>query len=200
MGKWALRTACEQMIAWQAQGLPRLSVAVNLSARQFADPNLLADIVEVIEATGIDPDLLELEITESMLMQNVENAISTLTALANKGVRLAIDDFGTGYSSLYTLKRFPLTTLKVDRSFIRDVPGKLEDMAITEAIIAMGRSLRMTVVAEGVEKKEQLDYLDDHGCDEIQGYYFSKPLPAAECAALLSRARPPSRHAHARAS
>ena len=189
LGRWVLRTACEQIVAWQQQGLPRLSVAVNLSARQFGDPHLLQDIVKVIEETGIDPDLLELEITESMLMHNVEKAIAIMTALANRGVRLAIDDFGTGYSSLYTLKRFPLTTLKVDRSFIRDVPGKQGDMAITEAIIAMGRSLRMRVVAEGVETKEQFDYLVGQGCDEIQGYYFSKPLPAEECAVLLGLAR-----------
>jgi diguanylate cyclase (GGDEF)-like protein/PAS domain S-box-containing protein len=188
IGKWVLRAACEQALAWRQQGLPRLGVSVNLSARQFADPDLLRDIVGVVEATGVDPDLLELEITESMLMQNIEKAIATLTALADRGIRLAIDDFGTGYSSLYALKRFPLTTLKIDRSFIRDVPGKRDDMAITDAIVAMGRSLRMTVIAEGVERKDQVEYLDGQGCDEIQGYYVSKPLPAQELAAFLRRA------------
>ena len=189
IGKWALRTACEQTLAWQRQGLPPVSMAVNLSARQFGDGDLVEDILSVVEETGIDPHLLELEITESMLMHNVEKALGILTTLAKKGIRFAVDNFGAGHSSLDTLKRFPLTTLKIDRSCIRDLPGKQGDLAITGAIIAMGRSVRMTVVATGVEKKEQLEYLDSQGCDEIQGYYFSRPLPAQECAAFLAHAR-----------
>jgi EAL domain-containing protein (putative c-di-GMP-specific phosphodiesterase class I) len=133
----------------------------------------------------MDPTLLELEITESMLMQNVEKAIGMLASLSSRGIRLAIDDFGTGYSSLSTLKRFPINTIKVDRSFIRDLPGTPEDRAITDAIIAMGRTLSMTVIAEGVETKAQADYLRGKTCDEFQGFYFRKPMAAAELAALL---------------
>jgi EAL domain-containing protein (putative c-di-GMP-specific phosphodiesterase class I) len=158
---------------------------VNLSPRQFADENLLRDINAILEETAMEPVLLELEITESMLMQNVEKAIATLASLGSRGVRLAIDDFGTGYSSLSTLKRFPINTIKVDRSFVRDLPGAPEDRAITDAVIAMGRSLSMTVIAEGVETKAQADYLRARTCDEFQGFYFRKPLPAAELAALL---------------
>jgi diguanylate cyclase (GGDEF)-like protein len=186
IGKWVLRTACAQNKAWLDQGMPRLSMAVNLSARQFSDENLLRDINSILEETGMDPTLLELEITESMLMQNVEKAIGTLTSLNSKGIRLAIDDFGTGYSSLSTLKRFPINTIKVDRSFIRDLPGEPNDKALTDAIIAMGRSLNMTVIAEGVETKEQADYLRSQACDEYQGFYFRKPMPADELAALIS--------------
>jgi len=185
IGKWVLRTACRQQKAWQDQGLPRLSVAVNLSARQFSDENLLQDITSIVKESGMDPTLLELEITESMLMNNVEKAIQTLDALNDMGIRLAIDDFGTGYSSLSTLKRFPINTIKVDRSFIRDLPGGADDKAITEAIIAMGRALSMTVIAEGVETKEQADYLRGQSCDEFQGFYFNKPMPADELAKLL---------------
>jgi diguanylate cyclase len=185
IGKWVLRTACAQNKAWQDQGLPRLSIAVNLSARQFADENLLRDVISILEETGLDPTLLELEITESMLMQNVEKAMATLLSFSDRGIRLAIDDFGTGYSSLSTLKRFPVNTIKVDRSFIRDLPGEPEDKAITEAIIAMARTLSMTVIAEGVETKEQADCLRGQACDEFQGFYFKKALPADELAALM---------------
>jgi diguanylate cyclase (GGDEF)-like protein len=185
IGKWVLRSACAQSKAWLDQGLPRLSMAVNISPRQFSDENLLRDITAILEETAMDPTLLELEITESMLMQNVEKAIGILASLSNRGIRLAIDDFGTGYSSLSTLKRFSINTIKVDRSFIRDLPGAPEDRAITEAIIAMGRTLSMTVIAEGVETKAQADYLREKTCDEFQGYYFRKPMAAAELAALL---------------
>ncbi|HMH17461.1 MAG TPA: EAL domain-containing protein [Burkholderiales bacterium] len=185
IGKWVLRTACRQQKAWQDQGLPQMSVAVNLSARQFSDENLLQDITAIVKESGMDPTLLELEITESMLMHNVEKAIRTLDALNDMGIRLAIDDFGTGYSSLSTLKRFPINTIKVDRSFIRDLPGGVDDHAITDAIIAMGRTLGMTVIAEGVETKEQADYLREQSCDEFQGFYFKKPMPANELVKLL---------------
>ena len=185
IGRWVLRTACAQSRAWRDQGLPPLSMAVNLSPRQFSDENLLRDIGAILEETQMDPTLLELEITETMLMQNVEKAVAILASLSARGIRLAIDDFGTGYSSLATLKRFPINTIKVDRSFIRDLPGAPEDRAITEAIIAMGRSLSMTVIAEGVETKAQADYLREQTCDEFQGFYFRKPMAAHELAALL---------------
>jgi diguanylate cyclase (GGDEF)-like protein len=185
IGKWVLRTACAQNKAWLDQGLPPMNMAVNLSARQFSDENLLRDITAILEETGMEPSLLELEITESMLMQNVEKAIGTMHAINARGIRLAIDDFGTGYSSLSTLKRFPINTIKVDRSFIRDLPGEPDDKAITNAIIAMGHSLSMTVIAEGVETKEQADYLRGQACDEFQGFYFRKAMPADELAALI---------------
>ena len=185
IGKWVLKTACMQIKAWQHDGLPPLSVAVNLSARQFSDVNLLHDITSTLAESGIDPALLELEITESMLMHDIEKAIGIMRALAEMGVRLAIDDFGTGYSSLSTLKRFPINTIKVDRSFIRDIAANAEDNAITGAIIAMGRSLSLTVIAEGVETAEQLDFLRAHACDEFQGFYCSKAVPAVEFLALL---------------
>jgi len=185
IGRWVLKTACMQNRKWQNEGLPRLTVAVNLSARQFSDENLLQDITSTLDECGMDPALLELEITESMLMHDVEKAIGTMRALTDKGIRLALDDFGTGYSSLSTLKRFPINTIKVDRSFIRDVAANAEDNAITGAIIAMGRSLSLNVIAEGVETEEQLDFLRAHACDEFQGFYCSKAVPAVEFLALL---------------
>jgi EAL domain-containing protein (putative c-di-GMP-specific phosphodiesterase class I) len=162
-------------------------MAVNLSARQFSDPFLLQDIGDVLRDTGMDPKLLELEITEGMVIQHPDKAIELLRAIKALGVRLAIDDFGTGYSSLGQLKHFPLDTLKVDRSFIRDIPNDSEDRAITEAIIAMGKTLSLTVVAEGVETAEQERFLREHACDEMQGYYFSKPVAAAQFADLMRR-------------
>jgi EAL domain-containing protein (putative c-di-GMP-specific phosphodiesterase class I) len=140
-----------------------------------------------LDETGMPPELLELEVTESSVMHNIERAVQVLTALKAMGVRLAIDDFGTGYSSLSQLKRFPIDTLKVDRSFIREIPDDPEDRAIAEAIIAMGRTLSLTVVAEGVETHEQQEFLRRHGCDQMQGFYFSKPIAAEEFAELLQR-------------
>jgi len=176
IGKWVLLTACRQNIEWQNQGLPPICMAVNLSPRQFDDSSLLNDIAATLHETGMDPHLLELEITESMLVHHPERAIKILTAIKQMGVRLAIDDFGTGYSSLGQLKNFPIDTLKVDRSFIRDLETNSADKTITEAIIAMGKTLSLTVVAEGVETQEQADFLRNHACDEMQGYYFSKPI------------------------
>src|SRR6266581_2056248 len=187
LGKWVLHTACAQSVAWLREGLPPLHMAVNLSARQFADEDLVKDIAAALENTGLQPELLELELTESMVIQNTERAGRVLAEIKKMGVRLAIDDFGVGYSSLTHLKRFPIDTLKVDRSFIRDLPQDLEDKAITEAIIAMGKSLNLTVVAEGVETLEQQTFLHDHACDEMQGYFFSKPIPGGEFAELLRK-------------
>ena len=191
IGKWVLTEACAQAVAWQRQGLPPIAMSVNISARQFADDSLLDDVGGALAACGLAPDLLELELTESMVVQNAERAASLLAALKKTGVRLAIDDFGIGYSSLTQLKRFPIDTLKVDRSFIRDIPQDVEDKAITEAIIAMGKSLNLTVIAEGVETLEQQTFLREHDCDEMQGYYFSKPIPAAAFAELLRARRGP---------
>jgi diguanylate cyclase (GGDEF)-like protein/PAS domain S-box-containing protein len=185
IGKWVLHTACAQNVAWQRQGLPAICMAVNLSVRQFADPHLLDDIAAVLRETGMEPQLLELEITEGMVVHHPEQTVKLLAAIKQMGVRLAIDDFGTGYSSLGQLKNFPIDTLKVDRSFIRDLATNAGDKAITEAIIAMGKTLSLTVVAEGVETVEQATFLREHACDEMQGYYFSKPIAADEFAVFL---------------
>jgi diguanylate cyclase (GGDEF)-like protein len=185
IGKWVLRTACLQNVAWQNQGLPRLSIAVNLTARQFTDEHLLADVTAIIAATGMDPHLLELEITESMLIHNVADTRRILTGLKALGIRIAIDDFGTGYTSLATLQRFPLDTIKIDRSLIRDIDGTTEDTGLADAIIAMGKSLSLTVVAQGVETRDQAEFLRTHACDELQGFYFKRPLPADQFTKLL---------------
>ena len=188
LGKWVLKRACEQNMTWQRRGLPKIVMSVNLSPRQFKDSRLLADIAEVLEETGMDPGLLELEITESMIMHDVEHAARKVAAIKQLGVRLAIDDFGTGYSSLSQLKRFPIDTLKVDRSFVRDIPDSAEDEAITAAIISLGKTLGVTVVAEGVENEQQHDFLRKHACDEMQGFYFSKPCHPDAFAELLAAA------------
>jgi diguanylate cyclase (GGDEF)-like protein/PAS domain S-box-containing protein len=185
IGKWVLETACAQSMAWQRDGLLPIGMAVNLSARQFADENLLKNVAAALRETGLAPELLELEITESMVMQNAEQAIKLLTAIKKMGVRLAIDDFGTGYSSMALLKRFPIDVLKIDRSFICEIPKNAEDNAIAEAIINMGKALSLIVVAEGIETSEQETFLRNHGCDEIQGYYFSRPLAHDEFAEFL---------------
>jgi diguanylate cyclase (GGDEF)-like protein/PAS domain S-box-containing protein len=185
IGKWVLNTACAQNVAWQRDGLPPLSMAVNLSARQFNHEDLVKDIADALKNSGMKPELLELELTESMVIQNPERAGKVLAEIKKMGVRLAIDDFGVGYSSLTHLKRFPIDTLKVDRSFIHDLPQDPEDKAICQAIIAMGKSLNLTVVAEGVETLEQQTFLHDNNCDEMQGFFFSKPIPSDQFAALL---------------
>jgi diguanylate cyclase (GGDEF)-like protein len=188
IGKWVLRTACLQNVAWQNQGLPRLRMAVNLTARQFTDELLLPDIAVILSDTGMDATLLELEISENLLMHNVDKTLRILGGLKDMGVRIAVDDFGIGYFSIATLKRFPLDTIKIDRSFIRGVTSACEDRNLTGAIIAMGRSLSLNVVAQGVETKEQTEFLRRNDCDDVQGFYLDKPLPAAQIAELL-RAR-----------
>jgi len=185
IGRWVLMTACKQNVAWQNEGLPPICVAVNISARQFMSKDFLSDIREALSESGMSPALLELEITESMVMHQVDQAVALLYEMKQLGVRIAIDDFGTGYSSLAQLKRFPIDTLKVDRSFIREVAHDADDQAITDAVIALGKSLSLTIIAEGVETKEQQDFLRNHACDEMQGYYFSKPVPPAEFSKLL---------------
>ena len=192
IGKWVLRTACAQAVAWQRAGLPPVPIAVNMSARQFNDDGLLDDLRTILAETGLAPQMLELELTEGMIIQNVGRAVALLAEIKKLGLRLAIDDFGTGYSSLGQLKNFPVDTLKVDRSFVRDLATNRDDQAITTAIIAMGRTLSLTVVAEGVETPEQEEFLRQHACDEMQGYYFSRPVDATAFAALLAshQARP----------
>jgi diguanylate cyclase (GGDEF)-like protein len=185
MGRWALQAACEQNMAWQRRGLRPVSVAVNLSPRQFTDDNLLHDVDEALLLSGMSPALLQLEVTESMMMRNVPRAIKTLDQIRGRGIRLAIDDFGTGYSSMSLMKQFPIDTLKIDRSFVRDLPDDSEDKAIAQAIISMGKALEMTIVAEGVETPAQEAFLRAHGCDEIQGFLFSRPLPPDQLAELL---------------
>jgi diguanylate cyclase (GGDEF)-like protein len=185
IGEWVLATACARANHWQGRGLPKLSVAVNLSARQFSDSMLLAKLTRIIHASGLDPTQLELEITESVVMANGECAVAVLDKLKSIGVQIAIDDFGTGYSSLAYLKRFPIDTLKVDRSFIRDIPADSGDMKITRAIIAMAHSLRLNVVAEGVETVEQLQFLRSLSCDAVQGYFLYRPLKEDEVADAL---------------
>jgi diguanylate cyclase (GGDEF)-like protein len=185
IGEWVLATACARTKAWQDQGLSKLDVAVNLSARQFADPMLLPKLTRIIRASGLDPSSLELEITESLVMSHGEGAVAVLQKLKSIGVQIAIDDFGTGYSSLAYLKRFPIDTIKVDRSFIRDIPADSGDMKITRAIIAMAHSLRLRVVAEGVETADQLKFLRGQRCDAVQGYFLHRPLPEEEVAGVL---------------
>jgi diguanylate cyclase (GGDEF)-like protein len=190
IGKWVLKTACLQSVAWQKEGLPPLGIAVNMTARQFSDEYLLHDIASILETTGMNPRLLELELTESLLIHDVENTLRILTGLKSLGIRIAVDDFGTGYSSLATLQRFPLDTVKIDRLFVGGLVGASEDTGLADAIIAMGKSLSLTVVAQGVETKEQAEFLRLHACDELQGFYFNKPMPADKFAQLM-RAQTP---------
>jgi diguanylate cyclase (GGDEF)-like protein len=185
IGRWILKEACAQNMAWQRRGLRPVSMAVNLSPRQFVDERLLQDIDDALAASGMSPVLLQLEVTESMVMRNVSRAIKVLDAIQSRGIRLAIDDFGTGYSSMSLMKQFPIDTIKIDRSFVRDLPKDSEDQAIAQAIISMGKALGMTVVAEGVETAAQETFLRDHACDEMQGFLFSEPVPAQQLADLL---------------
>ncbi len=178
IGEWTLRTACVQNRRWQTAGLPTMPVAVNLSAKQWLQPHLENQVIDALQAAGLAPRWLELEITESLLMRDTEKMIETMHRLQVSGVQFAVDDFGIGYSSLSYLKRFPVNRLKIDQSFVRDIPVDPDDTAIATAIIQMGKSLRLNVVAEGVEGAEQLNFLRERGCDAAQGYYFSKPLPA----------------------
>lgn len=176
--EWVLREACRQNKRWQAAGLPAFPIAVNVSAHQFKSDNLVAVVADVLEETEIDPDCLEIEITEHMVMDDVEEATRRLSRLHDLGVRLAVDDFGTGYSSLSYLKKFPVWRLKIDRTFVRDIAVDTDDAAIVDAIIRLGRSLRLKVLAEGVETAEQVAALQRLGCKEAQGYLYSKPIPA----------------------
>jgi diguanylate cyclase (GGDEF)-like protein len=185
IGKWILKTVCLQSMAWQRQGLPPLCIAVNLTARQFLDEHLLADVTAILAATGMDPHLLEIELHEGLLIQNIENTLRILTGLKALGIRIAVDDFGIGYSSLATLQQFPLDTVKIDPSFTPDFLGTAKKTSLADAIISIGKSLSLTVVAQGVETKEQAEFLRLHACDELQGFYFKRPLPVDEFTQLL---------------
>lgn len=186
LGEWALRTACSQLKAWQDAGQHEMRISVNLSPRQFRQPDLVQVVTRVLNETGLAPQNLELELTESTLMDNATQGIGVMQQLKKLGVSLSIDDFGTGYSSLSRLKYCPIDRLKIDRTFIRDIGSNPDDAAIVEAMIAMAHRLQLSVVAEGVEQREQLDLLREWGCDEMQGYYSSAPLPADECSAFLT--------------
>lgn len=188
IGEWVLRTACVQARIWQSEGFNNIRVAVNLSARQFRQKNLIEMIGHIIKETGIEPRLLELELTES-IMQNAEMSIKALRQLSAMGLEIAIDDFGTGYSSLSYLKRFPINTLKIDQAFIRHLTDDPDDPLIVTAIITLAHNLRLNAIAEGVETAEQLKLLRLLRCDRMQGYYFSRPLPADEMSKLLAEDR-----------
>ncbi|OYY74070.1 MAG: diguanylate cyclase [Gammaproteobacteria bacterium 28-57-27] len=189
IGEWVLRTACAQNRAWQAAGLPAITVAVNLSARQFEAQDMVALTAQVLQETGLDPSYLELELTESTAMGNAEAFIGVTESLKGLGLTLSIDDFGTGYSSLSYLKRFAIDHLKIDQSFVRDIVQSPNSAAIVETVIALSHGLGLSVIAEGVETEAQLNFLRMHGCDEMQGFYFSKPLPSAEFEQLLREGR-----------
>ena len=189
VGEWVLRRACHDIRAWREQGLQEIPVAVNLSARQFRQNDLHERILGIARAAGIGPERLELEITESQLMHDPDQAIRTLRALSEAGIRVAIDDFGTGYSSLAYLNRFPVSTLKIDRSFVADVLVEEPDAAIVRTIVDMAKTLGFTVIAEGVEQEAQASFLLALGCDEAQGYLFARPMPAGEFAARLRAER-----------
>jgi len=176
MGKWILRTACIQTKKWVAMGFTDITVAVNFSAKQFVNQDLATQVGAVLSEVGLDPRNLKVEITESTAMHDLERTIETLTHLTKMGLQISIDDFGTGYSSLSYLKRYPIDTLKIDRSFVKDIPADQEDMAITRTIISMAHNLHLKIIAEGVETIEQLEFLRNEGCEQIQGFYFSRPL------------------------
>jgi diguanylate cyclase (GGDEF)-like protein/PAS domain S-box-containing protein len=185
VGRWVLETACTQLAAWRQRGQTQFTMAVNIASRQFQEPGLTELVTELLQKHTLEPQFLELEITESTLMQHIPTTADTLATQAKLGVRIALDDFGTGYSSLSYLRRFPIDSLKIDREFVRDIPGDVDDTAITRAIIALAQSLHLRIVAEGVETEEQRHFLSNLGCESMQGYLFSKPVPAADFDKLL---------------
>lgn len=178
LGKWVVRKVCEQSRAWEQDGINDISIAINVSSRQFCRGDLLDSVLRIVGETGVRPQNLELEITESLLMRDVEETITALRSFKEAGLSISVDDFGTGYSSLNYLKQFPLDSLKIDRSFVQDLHQNHDDAAICAAILAMAKELGLSVVAEGVELEEQLDFLRRHNCDQAQGFLFSRPLPA----------------------
>ncbi len=187
IGKWVLQTACRQAVAWQAIGLQSLRMGVNVSVRQFMQEDFVSLIDSLLKETGLNPQLLELELTESLLMGGSEQVINTMQALKRMGVGLSIDDFGTGYSSLSYLRRFPISSVKIDRSFVQGISADEDAAALVRSIISMAREMRLSVIAEGVETREQLSYLAYHGCHEIQGYFLGKPTSGDECVDVFSK-------------
>ena len=187
VGNWVLETSCRQLQEWHEAGQDNLHMSVNISSRQFNNADFISVVHDIIEDTGVNPEFLELELTESMFMRNASSTINALNSLSNLGVRFAIDDFGTGYSSLSYLRRFPIDTIKIDRSFIRDITDDPDDAAITSAIVVMAQSLSLNVIAEGVENAGQLAFLREHNCNHIQGYHYSHPMPAPRITTLLGQ-------------
>jgi EAL domain-containing protein (putative c-di-GMP-specific phosphodiesterase class I) len=185
IGEWVLRTACRQARVWVDAGLDALTVSVNVSARQFEEKHLVERIAVALRDSGLPPGALELEVTESLLMRDLNQAVARMRELKDMGVSLSIDDFGTGYSSLSALKSFPISTLKIDKSFVRDLGHSLDDQAIALAVISLGHRLHLRVIAEGVETEEQRDFLSANDCDEMQGYLFSPPVPAERITEML---------------
>ena len=185
IGDWALREACRQNKAWQREGLPPIVMSVNVSARQFADEGLVEAVLRALRDSGLEARFLELELTESLIMQDVARAVATMNVLRDLGVQLSIDDFGTGYSSLAALKTFPVARLKIDKSFIDELAANESDRAVASAVISLGQKLNLRVIAEGVETAEQIAFLRQNDCDEIQGYCFSRPVPATDLGKLL---------------
>lgn len=190
VGLWTLRQACLDNMSWQREGIPPIREAVNLSLRRLSDDGLLRSIAEIQAETGMSAGLLELEITETMVIHHPEVTIRLLSAIKQMGIRVAIDDFGTGYALLRLLQQFPIDTLKTDRALVHDLKGQTDHQAIAESMIAMGKTLSTAAVAKGVETIAQKNFLRDHGCEQMQGFYFSKALPADEFARLMQRARP----------
>ncbi len=187
IGQWVIDEACRQNKAWQVLGYDPIRVAINLSSTQFMQEDLLKIIVNALETSGLDAKFLELEITESIMMRNIEQTIYLIKKFTDMNIGVSVDDFGTGYSSLSYLKKFPLDSLKIDKSFVMDIPDDKDDMMITSAIISMAKSLNLQVIAEGVENQQQVDFLKEHNCDLLQGYHFSKPIPANEFEKLLAQ-------------
>jgi EAL domain-containing protein (putative c-di-GMP-specific phosphodiesterase class I) len=196
IGHWVLQEACKQARAWVDAGLPQATMAVNISAMQLRDEDFLEGIFAILNETNLDPRLLELELTESVLMKHAESTESILRTLRSRGLQVAVDDFGTGYSSLSYLRKFPIDALKIDQSFVRQIAAG--ETTIVTAVISMGQSLKLRVVAEGVETQEELTFLQAHECDEAQGYYFSRPVLPEQFARLLETGI--TRAAHASAS
>jgi diguanylate cyclase (GGDEF)-like protein/PAS domain S-box-containing protein len=185
IGEWVFRTACRQLRQWSDDRLPPITVSINISPRQFMSRRLVASLLAIVRETGADPTRIELEITETMIMRNIEQSIETLTQLRAVGMQVAVDDFGVGYSSLNQLTRLPASSMKIDRSFIMKVPDDASSGSITQTIIAMARQLKLRVIAEGVETRAQLDFLRAHHCEAFQGYFFSRPITALEATAML---------------
>jgi diguanylate cyclase (GGDEF)-like protein/PAS domain S-box-containing protein len=192
IGRWVLRQACEQARAWLSAGLPAINIAVNVSAMEFQDEAFLEGLLLILKESRLDPRSLELELTESALMKRVEATAAILHTLKESGVQVSVDDFGTGYSSLSYLRKFPIDSLKIDQSFVRQIGRGSDDAAIVTAVISMARSLKLRVVAEGVETEKELEFLKAHECDEAQGYFFGRPMPASQYAALLGTGLPPA--------
>ena len=189
VGRWVLQAACQEFAQWRSRGLTIPRLAINVSAVQVLRGDLVAEVARVLADTGLSPDLLELEVTEAVFLADTKRAVAVLQDLRDMGVHLAVDDFGTGYSSLAYLKQFPVERLKIDQSFVRDMLEDPNDRAIAEAVIALGKSLGMRVIAEGIESLAHADELRSKGCDEAQGYYYSRPMPGPAFGGLLETTR-----------